>query len=206
MTELEEHWQEVYATKDTQRVSWYRPHLDRSLEFIRSRQLPKDARIVDIGGGASTLVDDLLGDGFTHLAVIDLSSEALRVAQERLGAKAETVDWIAGNATEPLLDERSVDLWHDRAVLHFLTDEDARRAYREQLLRVLKPGGFASIATFAPDGPEKCSGLPVRRYDAAAMAELLGPELTLIDQARETHETPWGAPQSFAYGFFHRVR
>lgn len=204
MTDLETHWQQVYSTKDSQGVSWYRPHLDRSLAFIRSRELPKDARIVDVGGGAATLVDDLLADGFTNLAVIDLSSEALRVAQERLGAAADSVDWIAGDVTEPLLAERSVDLWHDRAVLHFLTSEDGRQAYRAQLLRALKPGAFASIATFAPDGPEKCSGLPVRRYDAAAMAELFGPELELQGEARESHETPWGSAQSFAYGFFRR--
>ncbi len=202
---LKEHWQQVYETKEADRLTWYQPHLERSLAFIRSRRLPRNARIVDVGGGASTLVDDLLADGFTNLAVIDLSSQALAISRRRIGAAAKQVDWIAGDVTEPLLEEGSVDLWHDRAVLHFLTDDDDRLAYREQLLRALKPGGFASIATFAPDGPETCSGLPVRRYDPAAMAELLGPELTLIDEAREAHQTPWDSTQSFAYGFFRRT-
>jgi len=202
--ERREHWEQVYGSKATDRVSWYRPHLERSLTFIRSLDLPRDARIVDVGGGASTLVDDLLAEGFTHLAVVDLSDAALRASRERLGDAADSVDWIAGDVTEPLLAEGSVHLWHDRAVLHFLTSEADRDAYRTQLLRALTPGGHVSLATFAPDGPEKCSGLPVRRYDTDAMEAFLGPDFERIGDARETHETPWGSSQHFAYGFFHR--
>ena len=201
---LEEHWQQVYSAKASDQVSWYRPHLERSLAFIRSLDLPADARIVDIGGGASTLVDDLLAEGFENLAVVDLSSAALRTSRERLGGSAEGVTWIVGDVTTPLLDEGSVSLWHDRAVLHFLTDDAKRTAYRQQLVRALEPEGYVSLATFAPDGPEKCSGLPVRRYDAEAMRAFLGPDFELIDDAREVHETPWGSPQRFVYGLFHR--
>lgn len=200
-----EHWERVYATKATDGVSWYRPHLERSLAFIRSLELPRDARIVDVGGGASTLVDDLLEDGFTNLAVIDLSSAALQAARERLGARAGSVDWLAGDVTEPLLEEASVDLWHDRAVLHFLTDAAGQAAYRAQLLRALAPRGHAAIATFAPDGPDECSGLPVRRYDADALAELLAPDLELTASVHATHETPWGTAQPFTHALFQRA-
>ena len=199
-----EHWEQVYGSKATDGVSWYRPHLERSLSFIRSLDLPREARIVDIGGGASTLVDDLLADGFTNVAVVDLSEAALRASRERLGKAEASVDWIVGDVTEPLLTEGSVDLWHDRAVLHFLTGDTDRAAYRAQLLRALMPGGHLSLATFAPDGPEKCSGLPVRRYDADAMETFLGPDFERIGDAREMHETPWGSTQRFAYGFFRR--
>lgn len=135
------HWEEVYRRKRADEVSWYRPHLERSLAFIRSGHPPHDARIVDIGGGASTLVDDLLADGFRNLAVVDLAEAALAVARARLGSRAADVDWIAGDVTTPLFADASVDVWHDRAVFHFLTDVATRAAYLAQVHRSVKPGG-----------------------------------------------------------------
>lgn len=193
------HWQNVYSRKSPVEVSWYRPHLERSLEFIRSCHLESDARIVDIGGGASTLVDDLIADGFRNLAVIDLAEAALSAARQRLGEGAAWVDWVVGDATTSLLAEQSVDFWHDRAVFHFLTEADARAAYVAQVMRVVKPGGYVLIATFNLDGPERCSGLPVQRYDPAGIHAVLGDLFDKVGEASELHTTPSGGKQSFAY-------
>jgi len=199
-----EHWQSVYERKASDEVSWYRPHLDRSLEFISSCGLQKNDRIVDIGGGASTLVDDLLRDGFQNLAVVDLADAALQVAKARLGNQSEAVDWIAGDITTPLLPDDSVDFWHDRAVFHFLTEEPARTAYLDQVARCVRSGGRVLVATFGLDGPEKCSGLPVARYDADGIRDVFGDAFTKIDEATEHHKTPWGSVQSFVYCFCKR--
>ena len=203
-SEAEQHWQGVYEKKDFDAVSWYRPHLEQSLEFIRSAKLAADARIVDIGGGASTLVDDLLAEGYTNLAVIDLADAALKVASKRLGDRATAVDWIAGDVTTPLLPDASVDFWHDRAVFHFLTEDDARGAYLGQVARCVKPGGHVLVATFGLDGPEKCSGLPVARYDAEGIHAVFGDTFDKLGEASENHETPWGSAQSFVYCFCRR--
>lgn len=200
-----QHWRAVYAQKAANQVSWFRPHLERSLDFIRSAKLPKDARIVDVGGGASTLVDDLLLDGYSNLAVIDLADSALDTARERLGDRADAVDWIVGDVTTPLLSEESVDFWHDRAVFHFLTEADARQAYLEQVARCVKPGGQVLVATFALDGPKTCSGLPIARYDADGIHSVFGEEFEKIGEASELHETPRGSAQSFVYCFCRRV-
>jgi len=200
----DEHWRAVYARKAADQVSWYRPHLDRSLEFIRQSGLAPDARIVDVGGGASTLVDDLLDRGYRNLAVIDLADTALQVARDRLGSRAALVDWIVGDVTTPLLADASVDFWHDRAVFHFLTEEAARRAYLAQVVRCVKPGGRVLVATFAPDGPSQCSGLPVARYDAGGIHAVFGDRFEKLGDAAEQHETPWGATQSFVYCFCRR--
>lgn len=200
-TSMGAHWEEVYRTKATDRVSRFRPHLDRSLAFVRNLGLSHDARIVDIGGGASTLVDDLQAEGFSNLAVLDLSASALDVSRRRLGERAAAVDWIVGDATAALLPAQSVDLWHDRAVFHFLTDPAARQAYVEQVRRVVRPGGAVVVATFAPDGPEKCSGLPVARYDADGIHAVFGSGFRKVGEERELHHTPAGGEQAFAYCF-----
>lgn len=200
-----EHWQNIYSRKAPGEVSWYRPHLDKSLELIRSRQLEPDVRIVDVGGGASTLVDDLLDAGYRNVAVIDLADAALEVARERLGERAAWVDWIVGDVTTELLPERSVDFWHDRAVFHFLTQADARAAYLAQVIRAVQPGGHVLVATFGLDGPDECSGLPVARYDAPGIHAVFGDRFDKIGHASELHETPWGTIQSFVYCFCRRL-
>lgn len=199
------HWQVVYERKPADEVSWYRPHLDRSLEFIRSSGLARDARIVDVGGGASTLVDDLIADGFQNIAVIDLADAALQIARERLGDRAEPIDWIVGDVTTPLLPDASVDFWHDRAVFHFLVENQARAAYIDQVVRCVKPGGKVLVATFGLDGPEMCSGLPVTRYDSAGVHAVFGDVFDKLGEASEHHETPSGNVQSFVYCFCRRV-
>lgn len=202
----QEHWQAVYAQKRPDEVSWYQPHLERSLTFIRSSGLPLDARIVDVGGGASTLVDDLCAEGYRNVAVIDLADAALSAAKARLGESSAAVDWIVGDVTTPLLPESSVDFWHDRAVFHFLTDEDARSAYLAQVLHVVQPGGHVLVATFGLDGPERCSGLPVARYEASGIHAVFGAAFQKVGDAAEHHETPWGSVQSFVYCFCRRGR
>lgn len=197
--ERAEHWQKVYEDKSARQVSWYRPRLDRSLARIDALALPRDAPLVDAGGGASTLVDDLLDRGFTDVTVIDLAAAALEVSKARLGERASSVRWIAGDVTTPLLEPGSVALWHDRAAFHFLTEDASRAAYVRELTAALRPGGHAVIATFASDGPEKCSGLPVARHDADDIARALGPSFEKVAEDREIHETPRGGQQAFAY-------
>jgi len=201
----EEHWEKVYSQKSATEVSWYRPHLERSLSLIAGCALPPSAPIVDIGGGASTLVDDLLDAGHTSITVIDLAAAALAQAKVRLGDRAAGVTWIAGNATTALLDADSIALWHDRAVFHFLTAEADRRAYLEQVSRCVQPGGYVLIGTFAPDGPERCSGLPVARYAPKEIVTALGARFESIAEEREVHKTPWGSDQAFSYALCRRT-
>lgn len=203
--DAQQHWQQVYERKQPQFVSWFAPHLHRSLRRIRALDLPKNARIADIGGGASTLVDDLLDEGFDNVAVVDLAPPALAHSRARLGDRAAMVDWIAGDATSPLLPDASVDLWHDRAVFHFLTDPAQRAAYIEQVRRCVRPGGHVIIATFAPDGPEQCSGLPVARYDADGIHDAFGAGFVKVGSDAEQHQTPAGGTQSFVYCFCRRA-
>ncbi len=199
-----EHWQAVYQKKSPDEVSWFQPHLERSLDFIRSSNLSQDARIVDVGGGASTLVDDLLAEGFRNIAVIDLANAALQTARIRLGDRAAAVAWIAGDVTTSLLPDSSVDFWHDRAVFHFLMEPQARAAYLGQVHRCVKPGGMVLVATFGLDGPEKCSGLPVARYNAKGIHAVFGDAFDKVAEAAEEHQTPWGTAQSFVYCFCRR--
>lgn len=196
----QQHWERVYTTKPATGVSWYSPHLSRSLELIERATAGREARIIDVGGGASTLVDDLVerGDAVT---VLDLSEQALAVARDRLGPKAARVTWLAADVTTAELPEARYDVWHDRAVFHFLTDADARRRYVAQVRRAVKPGGHVIVATFAPDGPDRCSGLDVVRYDADALHAEFGSPFLKVDSAREVHQTPWGSDQQFVYCF-----
>lgn len=199
------HWESVYRRKPVDGVSWYRPHLERSLAIIEATALPKDAHIVDVGGGASTLVDDLLDRGYTNVTVIDLSEHALELARRRLGERASGVRWIVGDATLFVPPEGSVDLWHDRAVFHFLRDDDARRRYVDNAHHALRPGGSIVVATFGPDGPTQCSGLEVVRYDADGIHAAFGDEFERLSSDEETHLTPWGIGQQFVYCYCRRV-
>ncbi len=200
-----QHWEDVYGSKKHDAVSWYTPHLSTSLDFIRTSGLPASARIIDVGGGASSLVDDLLAEGYRAVTVLDISAPALEVARRRLGDRAGEVVWLVGDVTEEDLGEESFDIWHDRASMHFLTDEDDVRRYVAALSRALAPGGYAIISTFAPEGPEQCSGLPVRRYDAKQLCDLLGNDFECRSHRTELHTTPSGNPQAFTYTSIHKA-
>jgi SAM-dependent methyltransferase len=198
------HWDNAYATKGEAGVSWFEDVPAVSLELIRQAGAGPASSIVDIGGGASRLADALLREGVGRITVLDISPAALDAAKARLGAAADDIEWIAADVTE-WKPERRYDIWHDRAAFHFLTEAGARAAYVERLRTALKPGGHAVIATFALDGPERCSGLPVTRYDPAGLAEVLGLSFELVGQRRYVHTTPWGSPQSFQFSLFRRV-
>jgi ubiquinone/menaquinone biosynthesis C-methylase UbiE len=193
------HWETVYETKPADSVSWFQPHAEKSLEIIQATGQNKHAALIDVGGGASTLVDDLLNLGYDNLSVLDLSAAALNVAQDRLGAKAATVNWLVGDITNVPLPANAFDIWHDRAVFHFLTEQADRRAYVAQVMRSVRPNGHIIIATFAEDGPEKCSGLPVMRYSPEALHQEFGRGFQLVSQDKETHHTPFGTDQQFIY-------
>lgn len=202
--DAQQHWDTVYRTKAADAVSWYAPHLQRSLAYVLRAVPDRAARVIDVGGGESTLVDDLLAEGYRALTVLDISARALEVTQQRLGARAAQVRWLVGSVLEADLPARHFDLWHDRAVFHFLTSVDDRRRYVQQVLHALKPGGFAIVATFGPEGPEKCSGLPVARYGAGDLHGTFGQPFELVEAAEEVHTTPWGTPQQFVYCFCRR--
>lgn len=194
-----EHWETVYTTKSADHVSWFQERATRSIEIIRSIDPEPTARIIDVGGGASTLVDDLIVDGFADISVLDLSASALDVARKRLGPKGGQVRWIAGDIRTVDLPKQSFDIWHDRAVFHFLTQPDDRLAYVQQVMKAVKPGGHVIVATFGPNGPEQCSGLPVARYSHAQLHGAFGPAFELLEHASEEHKTPWGSIQHFVY-------
>lgn len=195
------HWDSAYDQRGAKQVSWFRPHLDQSLALIRSAAPETTAAIIDVGGGASTLVDDLLTAGFGDVSVLDISSAALAVAQNRLGATASSVTWIEGDITRMELPAGRYDVWHDRAVFHFLTDQTDRDRYVALVKHAVKPGGHVIMATFAADGPERCSGLPVARYDSGSLHAQFGGQFELLDSRHETHLTPAGKEQRFVYCF-----
>jgi trans-aconitate methyltransferase len=199
----QDHWQRTYQSKTEQEVSWHQDLPEPSLTLITAAASP-DARIIDIGGGSSHLVDHLLQRGYRKLAVLDLSSAALARAQARIGAAAAAIDWIAADVTTWTPTHR-YDVWHDRATFHFMVTEGDRSAYLARLRQALVPGGCAIIATFAPDGPERCSGLPVMRYDSQRLAAVLGQDFTLIGSERHMHRTPWNVVQPFQFGVFRRA-
>lgn len=203
MSDRTTHWQNVYATKSETEVSWFQASPAISLEMIRAASPDRAAAIIDIGGGASRLVDALLQGGYRNLTVLDLSANALDTAKKRIGATASTVDWIVADATT-WRPAKAWDVWHDRAAFHFLTDPRDRAAYVERLRSAVAPGGQVIIATFAPDGPEKCSGLPVQRHDSASLSAELGPEFELVETRSETHHTPWHSTQAFQFSRFRR--
>lgn len=197
--DTKDHWERVYETKEPDQVSWYRPHLDVSLGLITSAVDSLDARIVDVGGGEATLVDDLLQAGYMHVDVLDLSDKALQVARGRVGAAGTSVRWLHGDVTTYPFETGRYDLWHDRAVFHFLTEPAQREAYVRQVVQAVKPGGHVIVATFGPEGPQKCSGLDVVRYDADSLHDQFGPRFQLVKHQVEDHMTPNGARQQFVY-------
>jgi ubiquinone/menaquinone biosynthesis C-methylase UbiE len=197
------HWEDVYTKKGENEVSWFQEDPAPSLELIAEVGAIPASAIIDIGGGASRLVDNLVERCFEDITVLDLSEAALETAKARLGGRAAKARWIVADATvwEPL---RTYDIWHDRAAFHFLTEERDRAAYLARLERALKVGGHAIIATFALDGPERCSGLPVVRYDPASLGLTLGRAFELVDTRRQAHATPWDSIQSFQFSVFRR--
>ena len=198
------HWEEVYTQKRPDEVSWFLETATQSLDLINAiAPQPSDA-IIDVGGGASRLVDALLAAGLSDLSILDLSAAALKAAQDRLGDKASRVQWIEADITQIELAPARYDIWHDRAVFHFMTTKEQRAAYKRNLTNALRPSGHVIIATFAENGPEKCSGLPVQRYSVEALSAELGPDFTLIKSCREAHRTPWGSVQEFIYCLFKR--
>lgn len=193
-----DHWDRAYHEKGPQGVSWFQPRPGVSLELIGQSGADRQSGVIDVGGGASNLVDHLLDAGYTSLAVLDVSPRAMSEAQSRLGRRAAEVQWIESDVTT-FVPSRRFGVWHDRAVFHFLTEPGDRQKYVAALRQAVLPGGAAIIATFAPDGPARCSGLEVVRYDESLMCSELGPGFALQAVRREAHRTPWGAEQRFAY-------
>jgi 2-polyprenyl-3-methyl-5-hydroxy-6-metoxy-1,4-benzoquinol methylase len=195
------HWDTVYRTKPHDAVSWYRAHLDHSLELIRRSAGDRSAAIIDVGGGESTLVDDLLADGYRDLTVLDISATAIDFARQRIAALAgaEAVNWLVADITQAELPALRYDVWHDRAVFHFLTAPEDRAAYVRAVARAMRPGGHVIVATFGPQGPQKCSGLDVVRYDADSLHAEFGRSFRLLESTTELHLTPAGSEQQFLY-------
>jgi SAM-dependent methyltransferase len=196
------HWETVYASKSEREVSWFQESAAPSLELIAEAGVTPLSAIIDVGGGASRLVDALLEKGFRDVTVLDISEAALAAAKARLSERGLSVQWVISDVTEWRPEAAAFDLWHDRAAFHFLTDPGDRTAYVARMIRALKPGGHAIIATFALDGPERCSGLPVVRYDGRSVGEAIGDRFKLIRTRPEAHVTPRGAKQSFQFSLF----
>ncbi len=193
------HREEIYREKAPDAVSWYRPHLETSLALIEKAAPERGVSIIDVGGGESTLVDDLLARGYQNITVLDVSQTAIHVTQKRLGAASEGVQWVTADIVNGELAPNTYDVWHDRAVFHFLTAMDQRVAYVRQVARAVKPGGHVLVSTFGPEGPTKCSGLEVVRYDAESLHGEFGVRFRLLDSIKELHNTPFGATQQFLY-------
>lgn len=202
---LNEHWERVYQTKRTDEVSWFRPHLDTSLELIRETGAPPDSPIIDVGGGASTLVDDLLAAGYSDLTILDVSTAALDVVRARLGSHASHVKAMCADVTSAVFPAGCFRVWHDRAMFHFLTDVADRDRYLSQIRLAVVPGGHVIVGTFGLEGPRRCSGLPTARYDAETLHAVFGADFELLDRREERHLTPAGVSQQFTYCLCRRV-
>lgn len=196
---VETHWEKIYREKTPDTVSWYRPHLETSLALIKKVAPPPYASIIDVGGGESTLVDDLLVWHYRKITVLDVSQTAIDVTKTRLGSSAQHVEWLTADITRAELSWNAYDLWHDRAVFHFLTNPDERSGYIRQVARTVKTGGYVLVSTFGPQGPTKCSGLEVIRYDAQSLHAEFGVRFRLLDSLTELHKTPFGTTQQFLY-------
>ena len=193
------YWEEVYRSKHPTKVSWYQPHLEVSIELIEGAIPRRDARIIDAGAGESTLADDLLAHGYRNVYALDVSPTALKIARQRLGASADRVTWLCGDVLTFPFERHQFDLWHDRAVFHFLTDPADRARYVRQVANAIKPGGHVIVASFGPEGPLQCSGLDVERYDPSALHAEFGPTFRLLEHRMEQHRTPSGSMQQFVY-------
>jgi SAM-dependent methyltransferase len=194
-----DHWEKIYSTRAPDQVSWYRPHLETSLALIERAAKDFGASIIDVGGGESTLVDDLLARGFQEITVLDVSEVAIEATKKRLGQAAERVHWLVADITQAELERDAFDIWHDRAVFHFLDDSQHRAAYVRQVARSVRPGGRVIVSTFGPEGPTKCSGLDVVRYDADSLHHEFGARFRLVESSKELHKTPFGTTQQFLY-------
>lgn len=195
----QEHWERVYEVKAPDQVSWFRPHLETSLALIEQAAGGFAAAIIDVGGGASTLVDDLVARRYRNVTVLDISQTAIEVTQKRLGPASCNVHWLTADITQAVLPDHAFDVWHDRAVFHFLTTREDRLAYVRRVASAVKPGGHVIIGTFGPEGPNKCSGLDVLRYDAPSLHGEFGSRFRLITSSEELHQTPGGTTQQFLY-------
>ncbi|MBZ5501684.1 MAG: class I SAM-dependent methyltransferase [Acidobacteriia bacterium] len=195
------HWEKIYSSKAPETLSWYRPHLETSLSLIERAAREKSASIIDVGGGESTLVDDLLARGYRNITILDISQVAIDTTKKRLGALAEQVHWLTADVTAAALEPCAYDVWHDRAVFHFLTAPEQRVAYVRQVARAVKPGGHVIVGAFGPEGPNRCSGLDVVRYDAESLHHEFGAHFRLVESLGELHHTPSGATQQFLYCF-----
>ncbi|MDQ7970177.1 MAG: class I SAM-dependent methyltransferase [Oxalicibacterium faecigallinarum] len=193
------HWDKVYSEKAPDTVSWYAPHLDKSLALIERTAESKDAAIIDVGGGEATLIDDLLARGYRDLSMLDISQAAIDGCKKRLGDAADRISWLAADITQVELPAQRYDIWHDRAVFHFLTEAWQREAYVRQVIRAMKPGGNVIVATFGPEGPLSCSGLETVRYDSDGLHGEFGERFKLVESAIELHATPFGSTQQFLY-------
>jgi 2-polyprenyl-3-methyl-5-hydroxy-6-metoxy-1,4-benzoquinol methylase len=193
------HWEKIYATKAPDQVSWFRLHLQTSLALIERATGDRSASIIDVGAGASTLIDDLIGAGYRNLTILDISQAAIHVAKNRLGEAAKLIQWLRADVTGGNFPAHSYDVWHDRAVFHFLTKPEDRLAYVRNVAWAVKPAGHVIVSTFGPEGPEKCSGLDVMRYDAESLHQEFGTRFRLVESSKELHQTPFGTTQQFLY-------
>jgi 2-polyprenyl-3-methyl-5-hydroxy-6-metoxy-1,4-benzoquinol methylase len=193
------HWDQVYTTKEPETVSWYLAHLETSLALVERAAHSRSASIIDIGAGESTLVDDLLSRGYENITVLDVSRTALDVTKKRLGPLAEQTKWIVADVTQVELEPSAYDVWHDRAVFHFLTSIEQRAAYVRNVAKAVKTRGHVIVSTFGPEGPTKCSGLEVMRYNAESLHGEFGPRFRLVESSKELHHTPFGTTQQFPY-------
>ncbi len=199
------HWEQTYSNSQTEVLGWYTPHLATSLSWIQDLDLDANAPIIDVGGGASTLVDDLLEADYRSITVLDISDKAMSLARARLGKKAKLVRWLEGNITRLELPAQYYELWHDRAVFHFLTGTEQQDKYRDRLLSALKPRGHLIIGTFTTEAPAKCSGLPVQRYNQEQLENMLGDAFELTRHNKELHITPGGVEQMYLYCYFRKT-
>ena len=191
------HWENVYTTKSHTEVSWFSEHIQSSLGLIEKAGAVKTAAIIDVGGGASTLVDDLLENGYQDLTVIDISGAALKIAKDRLKEKAGKIKWMEDDILESEFGHRQYDLWHDRAVFHFLTTDGERAAYTQKVTEHVKKGGFIVLSVFADNGPLKCSMLEIKRHSGSEIEEFFGSRFLKVSEDRTSHITPAKVEQKF---------
>jgi len=203
--DTKEHWDDVYTHKPTEKLSWSTAHLVQSLALFAKAGISKEAGVIDVGAGASSLPVDLVEQGYRDISVLDISQSAIERARAGMGNRAGELTWVVGDVRTVPLEEARYALWHDRALFHFLTKAEDREAYMRQLLRTLRPDGWVIMATFALDGPQACSGLPVQRYDRASMERALGSNFELVHSNESSHQTPWGSEQRFLYCLARRI-